>query len=125
MNIGEWRFSFEIAWDDPWYKWQSVITILLFLFGTTHLLWKLIPVGLENGLIVYHYNLYLGIDVVDHWIWLNVLPLVVLAIIFANLIASFRFYRHDKILSRMLLCSATVFVILIYIGAYFIASVNA
>lgn len=125
MNIGEWRFSFEIAWDDRWYKWQSIMTMLLFTAGTCSFFWKMIPLGLENGLLVFHYNLYLGIDEVHHWAWLIVLALVALSVVLINLIGSFRLYRHDKIASRILLCAATLFTALILIAAYYVASVNS
>jgi hypothetical protein len=125
MNISEWRFSFEIAWDDRWYKWQSVATIMLFIAGTFYFLWKMIPAGIESGLLIFHYNLYLGIDEVHHWAWLIVFPLAALVVVLLNLIGSFRLYRHDKIASRILLCAATVFTILMVIGAFYIASVNS
>jgi hypothetical protein len=124
MNIGEWRFSFEIAWDDRWYKWQSIATMLLFIAGSVSLLWKMVPSGLENGLIVFHYNLYLGIDEVHHWAWIIVFLITALLVVLFDLIGSFRLYRHDKIASRILLCAATLFTILIGIAAFYIASVN-
>ncbi|MBD3252032.1 hypothetical protein GF380_06340 [Candidatus Uhrbacteria bacterium] len=125
MNFSEWRFSFEIAWDDPWYKWQSILTILVLVVGSFFVLWKLIPVGMENGLLVLHYNLYLGIDEVHHWAWVIVGPIAVLFIVLLNLIISFRLYRHDKIASRVLLCAATIFVIFMSIAAHLIGNVNA
>jgi len=125
MNIGEWRFSFEIAWDDRWFKWQSIGTLLIFITGSFYFLWKMIPAGLENGLLIFHYNLYLGIDEVQHWAWFLVFVLAALVIVLLNLIGSFRLYRHDKIASRILLFAATVFTVLIMIGAFYIASVNS
>jgi hypothetical protein len=117
MKLDEIRFSFEIAWDDPWYKWQSIATVLLCIAASAFVLWKIIPVGIESGLIVFHYNQYFGIDEVQPWWWVFVYIGTVLAIVFVDLIASFQTYRHDKIISRILLCLATIFAILISVGA--------
>ncbi len=125
MKLDEIRFSFEIAWDDPWYKWQSIATVLLCIAGSAYVLWKLIPAGIESGLLVFHYNQYLGIDEVQPWGWVFVYVGVVILIVLIDLIASFQTFRHDKIISRILLCMATVFAILTCIGAFFITSVNA
>ena len=124
MKFDEIRFSFEIAWDDPWYKWQSIATLVLCAAGSAYVLWKLVPEGIESGLLVFHYNQYLGIDEVQPWGWIFVYVGVVLAIVGIDLIGSFQSFRHDKIISRILLCTGTLFAIIMCIGAFFITSVN-
>jgi hypothetical protein len=125
MSKGEWKFSFEVAWDDPWYRWQSILTAAIFTIGAVFFFLKLIPIGLENGLLVFHYNPYLGIDEMHHWAWLIVLPPAVFLVAAVNLIASFRLYRHDTIASRVLLCAATIFTALMLIAGYFMVYVNS
>jgi hypothetical protein len=125
MSKGEWRFSFEVAWDDPWYRWQTILTAVLFVVGSVFFLFKLIPIGLENGLLVFHYNLYLGIDEMRHWAWLMAVPPAVFLVMAANLTASFRLYRHDTIASRVLLCAATIFTALMLTAGYFMVYVNS
>ena len=125
MKLDEIRFSFEIAWDDPWYRWQSLTTMILVLLGSVYVFWKLIPVGLENDLLVFHYNQYLGIDEVQPWGYVFFYVGLVLAIVFSDLIASFLTYRHDKLISRILLFTATIFAVLLFAGVFFITSVNA
>lgn len=124
MNFDEWKFSFEVAWDDPWYRWQTIATVAAALVGSGFFLLRLIPEGLRSGLLVFHYNLYLGIDEVMSWKWIFVLPLVLLAVISADMIAAGRLFRKDRIMSRVMLCAATLFTILALIGGFFLITVN-
>lgn len=124
MKLEEWKFSFEIAWDDPWYRWQSIATMSLAIIGSVWMLWKMLPDGISNYLLVFHYNQYFGIDEVHPWYFLLVYVGVFLLIVFADLVASFRLFRHDKMASRVLLCSATIFVCLLMVGAHFIISIH-
>ncbi len=124
MNLDEWKFSFEVAWDDPWYRWQTIVTAAAALLGSVFFLWRLIPEGLQSGLLVFHYNLYLGIDEVMSWKWIFVLPLVLFTIIAADIIAAGFLFRKDRIMSRVALCSATLFTLLALIGGFFLVTVN-
>lgn len=124
MTLDEWRFSFEVAWDDAWFRWQAMFTLAAVILGSLYFLWRLIPAGLRNGQLVYHYNLYLGIDEVHAWWWLLAMPAVLLAVVLVDLVASVRLFRRDKIASRVLLCASTVFTALTFAAAFFIASIN-
>ena len=124
MKLDEWRFSFEIAWDDPWYRWQTIVTVVSAFAGSAWLLWKLIPEGLRSGLLVFHYNPYFGIDAVLPWYDAFSFVGIALAIILADAVLSFRLFRHDRIASRVLLCASTVFAALLLVAASMIVSVN-
>lgn len=124
MKLDELRFSFEIAWDDRWYRWQTLLTLAILLLGSGHVLWKLVPEGIENGLLVFHYNQYLGIDEVQRWGWIFAFVGIIALVVFIDLTASFQLFRHDKIASRVLLMTATLFATLMFAAAFFITSVN-
>jgi hypothetical protein len=124
LNVAEWRLAFEIAWDDPWFRWQTIVTCAVAAIGTVLYLVRLIPLGLKNGALVFHYNLYLGIDNVSPWPWVFAAPAAALAAIGADIAVSFIMYRHDRIASRVLLGAATAFALLAAIGAVFIVLVN-
>lgn len=124
LNFDEWKFSLDVAWDDPWYRWQSVATILLVIGGSAFFLWRMIPEGLQSGLLVLHYNLYVGIDEVQPWPWVFALPAGLLAIVATDLVASGFLFRHDRIASRVLLCAASTFVLLALVGAFFLSLIN-
>jgi hypothetical protein len=125
LRLDEWRFSFDVAWDDTWYRWQSMLTLVLFFLVTAFILWKIIPVGIENHLLVFHYNQYLGIDEVQPWGWVFAQVMAALAVLLTSLVASFRTFRHDKVASRLLLCMATVDMLFFSAAAIAIVSINA
>lgn len=125
LRLDEWRFSFDVAWDDAWYRWQSTFTLVFFCLVTAFILWKIIPVGIENHLIVFHYNQYLGIDEVQPWGWVFGQLAAALVVILASLVASFRTFRLDKVASRLLLCMATAGVLFFSAAAIAIVSINA
>jgi hypothetical protein len=124
LNLSEWRLAIEITWDDPWLKWQTIATIGLFFVTTALYMIRLIPIGVRNGVLVFHYNLYFGIDDVRAWPWMFAVPAVATAIVGIDLAVSFLLYRHDRIASRILLSAASVFAVLFGIGAAFIMIVN-
>jgi hypothetical protein len=124
FNTAEWRLAYEIAWDDPWFKWQTIATCAIVMLAIAFYLVRLIPVGVRNSALVFHYNLYLGIDDVRPWPWVFAAPAYAIAAIGADIVASLIMYRHDRIASRVLLSAATVFSILAGIGAIFIILKN-
>lgn len=124
LNFDEWKFSLDVAWDDPWYRWQSLITSFAALGGSAFFLWRTIPEGLRSGLLVLHYNLYVGIDAVFPWPWVIVLPVALLVIVFTDILASGFLFRRDRIASRVLLCTASVFTAVGLVGAFFLTLVN-
>ncbi len=122
--VAEWRLAFEIAWDDPWFKIQTIVTSLVVLLSAAMYLWRLIPSGVLHGSLVFHYNVYLGIDDVRTWPWVFYLPLVMMGIVGIDLAASCLVYRYDKIASRVLLTVASVFALLMAVGELFIVLIN-
>ena len=124
MNWEEWKFSLEVAWDDPWYRWQSIVTVLAAAVGSIFFLWKMIPVGIRSGLLVFHYNLYFGIDEVLPWVWIFALPAGLLVLIAFDLLASGNLLRKDRIASRVLLSVATSFTLFAIVWGFFLTTVN-
>lgn len=124
MKWSEWRFSMEIAWDDPWARRQTMLTLLAFAIVTGLFLYKLIPAGLESSLLVFHYNPYLGIDEIQHWMWMFAYVGGAWFVVLADIFLSFQLFRHDRIASRVLLCLSTVFAALLAVAGHFIASIN-
>ena len=124
MRFEDWKFSFDIAWDDAWCRWQSIGTILLTCVGIGVLLKKMISIGLQNNLLIFHYNLYLGIDEIQHWTMVFVYSGVLLAVVLVNIFWSFFLFRRDRIASRTLLFTATLFALLFLLGARAIVAIN-
>ena len=124
MRFDEWKFSLDVAWDDPWYRWQSVATAAVAFVGAVLGLVRMIPEGLRSGVLVFHYTLYVGIDEVQPWPWVIVAAVVFLCVVAADLLASGFLFRRDRLASRVVLCMASVFTVLVLVGASFIVRVN-
>lgn len=84
----------------------------------------MIPIGLRDDLLVFHYNPYLGIDEVQPWTMMFAYIAIALMVMVINFILSFQLFRHDRIASRVVLVASTIFASLLFVGAHFIASVN-
>lgn len=123
-KLDEWKFSLDVAWDDPWYRWQSVATIIAAAAGSAFFLLRMIPEGLRSGILVMHYNLYVGIDAVSPWPWVFIFPAALLAILAVDLLAAGFLFRHDRTASRVLLCAASIFTAMSLVGAFFLSLVN-
>jgi len=124
MNADEWRLSFEIAWDDPWFRSQSIATIAGCMTGILLFLMRLIPAGLRDGVVVFHYNAYLGIDEVHHWMWSIIFSLILFFIVILDIALAIHLFRKDRVASRVLLVTSTLFTAISLIGGFFITSVN-
>ena len=124
IKLSEWRFSLEVAWDDPWFRWETILTALLFVGGLFFWLKRMIPIGLKESLLVFHYNPYLGIDEVQPWTTMFAYVGIAVVVLILNFVLSFQCFRHDRIASRVLLVGSTLFTVLVLIAAHFISSVN-
>jgi hypothetical protein len=123
-NLDELKFSLSVAWDDPWYRWQTIFTLVLALIGSGFFLWHVIPEGLQSGLLVLHYNPYVGIDEVQFWPWIITLPLALLVVVLADVLVAGFLFRHDRLASRVLLCMSSAFTAIGLVGAVFLMLVN-
>jgi hypothetical protein len=124
MTFDEWKFSLEVAWDDPWFRWQSIVTIVATFIGSAFFLWRLIPEGLRSGVLVFHYNLYFGIDEVLPWQWIFAFPAVLISIVIIDFLAAGDLFRKDRVTSRTLLTMSTLFVAIALVGGFFLVTVN-
>jgi hypothetical protein len=69
------------------------------------LLWNLEP---TTELVPFHYNIYLGIDLIKPWQYLYQLPLISLIIFLTNFSLAFILFKHNRLLSYFLIFAALV-----------------
>lgn len=124
LNLDELKFSLSVAWDDPWYRWQSIATLCTALAGSGYFLWRVIPEGLRSGLLVLHYNPYVGIDEVQSWPWIIALPSALLLVIVIDVLVAGFLFRRDRLASRVILLMASAFTMMGLVGATFLMLVN-
>ncbi|MCR4279050.1 MAG: hypothetical protein NUV81_04110 [bacterium] len=124
MKRAEIFFSVKQAIHDPFVRWATVGSFFLYLVTIIYFIWSLLPIVRESGLIVLHYNTYLGIDAVRPWPWFLLFPAVTLGIIIFDTIASILLFQKDRTASRSIIALEFVTVLLWSVGMYFLVRIN-
>jgi hypothetical protein len=124
MQWSDWRFSAKRAWQNRYIRWVALGNGLVIIAGTSFFLWRLIPIGLRNGILVLHYNVYLGIDNVQPWPWIFAVPGTMLLIYLVNTLTALGLFRPDELAAKTLIAASGVLTIIWIVGSYFIMRVN-
>jgi len=99
----------------------SVTAILLINVATWINLFQITKV---DGLIPLHYNIYFGIDYMGEWYKIFTLPLIGLIVFAVNLFISIFVYFKDKFISYILLVSAILVQIIIFLASLSVVWIN-
>ena len=67
---------------------------------------SVLPSAQSRGNLVYHYNIYLGIDDVRSWVWVLALPAAWLLFTLGDVAVAYGMYRTDAHLSAALVTFA-------------------
>lgn len=103
MRWGPWLFSAKLAWRRRVLRYVTVVTCLL-MVGMSGYYWaRVLPAGRKSGTVVYHYNIYFGIDDIRAWPWAFLLPAVWIALTSACLFWAFVSYHQDSQFSASLI----------------------
>ena len=124
MQLSDWRFSAKRAWQNRYIRWTVIVNGLVIVAGASFFLQQLIPVGLRSGVLVLHYNVYLGIDNVQPWQWIFALPAGMLAIYLVNTVSALGLFRPDELASKTLVTVSAILTVIWCVGSYFIMRVN-
>lgn len=124
MTWDTWKFSAKLAWQDRFLRVLGIFTLTVFLIWTGFFIWRLVPEGLRSGVLVMHYNVYLGIDDVGAWPRLILSPLMFLVLYMLDLVIAAGIYRSDAIAARALVILGSVTGILWGISSFFLILVN-
>ncbi len=124
MTWEAWAFSAKRAWLNPFVRWTTVATALLLIVGTTFFFWRTLSRPRQNGSVILHYNVYLGIDEIGAWPWAFLLPGVWLAATALDLAFAYGSYRADPHLAVSLVASAALLAIPWAVALYYLSVVN-
>jgi len=124
MAFEEWRNSIKRAWHDPFIRWTSILELVAILAGSAFFLWRLIPEGLRSGVLILHYNIYLGIDDVRAWPWIFFVPGAMLVVYLADLVAACVLLKTDELAARALVALTAVLTVAWAVAAFFLILVN-
>lgn len=121
----DWRFSARLAWQDFWFRLICLVALVLFILTTAFILFRLLPLGWRSGVIITHYNIYLGIDDVRSWPWIFFSPVLALVLAKIDVLVALGMYRRDRLASLSLLIVMLVSILLWATASFFLVLVNA
>lgn len=124
ISFDAWRFSAKLAWQDRFVRYVGLGTLFLIMAWSAFLLVRLVPEGVRSGVIVMHYNIYLGVDDVRAWPWIIALPAVMFAVYVLNTAIAAGIFRADALAARTLVALALGVTIIWGIATFFITLVN-
>lgn len=64
-----------------------------------------------------HYNVYFGIDVIDYWTSVFLIPAMGLGIIIINLLISYLIHEREKFISQFLLSGSCFIQLILFLAA--------
>lgn len=85
---------------------MTLVALLLPILVGGTFLFQVLPAAQSRGNLVYHYNIYLGIDDVRTWWWVLALPLTWFTLTLADVVVAYGMYRNDSHLSVALVSFA-------------------
>lgn len=83
-------------------RWLSILALALPIFVGALFLFQTLPAAQNRGSLVYHYNIYLGIDDVRSWYWALLLPFTWFVLTLVDVAVAYGIYRTDAHLSAAL-----------------------
>lgn len=97
MTVEQWLFSAKRAWQDPWVKVVTITTLLFMVGGSAWFIARMAALHGQatGGLMVLHYNIYVGIDAIGPWGWIFLFPAAWLVLVMADLVWAYGIYRED------------------------------
>jgi len=124
MAFSEFKLSARRAWQNPFVRWNLIVDLCVVIFGGAFFLWRLVPEGLRSGVLVMHYNIFLGIDNVQVWWWIVAVPVAMLGILILNYLLAFYLFRFDALASKTLAGLTSLLIIVWSISSFFLMLVN-
>lgn len=125
MRWEEWKFSARRAVQDPFVRWTTVGTVVLFVGMSVLYLVRILPDALRSGVTVLHFNVYLGIDDVRTWPWAFVVPGFALGMLALDVLVSLGLHRQDTHASRTIIGIGAVSMAIWAAAVVFLILVNA
>lgn len=95
--------SARLAWHRPLFRVLIIALVLFAIIVNAIFLVKVTPVAKAASTIIFHYNVYLGIDDVRTWTWVFVWPALWLGAVASGVVTAFGVYQRDSLLAYGLL----------------------
>jgi len=126
-----WLYSISKFFSNPYrddllVKIAFISSVIINLITWVALYFKIHPFAYlsESGQVYLHYNLYFGIDKIDEWYKVFIIPLLGLIFIIFNNLLGYFFYIKEKLISYILVISQTALQIILFAAAIFVILLN-
>jgi hypothetical protein len=113
--------NFKVFYKDRLNFWLLNLTALLLVASWVLFLFK--PI-VHSPLAILHYNVYFGFDVVGNWIWLILVPSIVLLASLINLLLAVCLWTKESVLSYFLLTLNFLLNFMVFIYLFNILNYN-
>jgi hypothetical protein len=124
MIFDEWRFSYRIAWENPFMRWGALITLFSTIGSSIYTGIRLFSLSYPSGYVVTHYTVYLGIDQVVPAPWIILLLLVPILLISGTISVGYLYFRQDSIAGKGLLTLSFITSIIWIIQLFHLIKIN-
>ena len=124
MRWSSWAFSAKLAWGRLFFKILTIFALVHGIASSVVFLVIVLPRRDGTGMMVFHYNVYQGVDQFHPWWWLLFLPGIWLLLTVIDIILAFGSYRDDPQLAWSLLGLACLCGIPWSMAFYYLALMN-
>ncbi|MDO8584029.1 MAG: hypothetical protein Q7R83_02510 [bacterium] len=124
MILDPWLYSAKRAWQNKLLRGASILAVVIVLVVSSWFLWKMIPARKHTGMVIFHYNIYLGVDQMRPWYWIFLLPAGWLLITLLDLILAFGFYYQDAPLANSLVFLSLLFTVPVTMAFFYLLRMN-
>lgn len=124
MTLAEWQLSARRGWRNPLIRWVTVATLVCIVGMSSFVAWKLLPVGLRSGVVILHYNIYLGIDQVQSWQWMFLSPAIMFGILIVNALFALGCFANHELAAKACVMMTAILTVLWGVSSFFLVLVN-
>ncbi|OGY45448.1 MAG: hypothetical protein A3A24_02210 [Candidatus Buchananbacteria bacterium RIFCSPLOWO2_01_FULL_46_12] len=113
--------SLQAYWSNRLIKFNLLFSLLVNI-----LVWLILVRLIRNfsESIIFHYNIYFGVDLLGNWYEIFWLPASGLFIIFLNFILASLFSEKEKIISYFLVSASSLVQVLIFLASLTVIFIN-
>ena len=118
-----WGMSARLAWQRPWFRLLSLLLLVFTLLTSWLFLSRTLP-EIQEGTMVFHTNVYNGIDDIREWGWVFVWPIVWCVSVLGGIIASYGVFQRDRLLAQGIIAWLYAWSLPWALGLMYLMSVN-
>lgn len=92
-------FSVKLAWKHVFLRWSVLFLFIIAGCVSSLFLLRVIPAARQEGVVVLHYSVYLGVDELRPWPWIFLLPAVFFFGLALDLMYALATFQRDAFLA--------------------------